>query len=158
MNTTLIEQAQDKVALTRLSTGQLSFHRYTFLAGIRFLVEVSGENDVTHFSLDEWARAFLGTAAKRTREIAKGQIRRFIPGVIDEGLLVVPEYEGRELAGFVWVRNIPDDDADGIADMVADRIAKAERQSDAKQQRLDQLKTIYQDVVRPPAQQETGHE
>ena len=152
MSTELLVKAEEKVPLTRLQTGQLSFHRYTFLAGIRFVMEMSDDKDVTNISLDDFARAFHGTASKTSRKSSKQQIRRLISMLIDEGWLVVPDYEGRELAGLTYVRNIPDNDDDDVAGMIASRIETAERQRDVKQERLEQLKSNYQRVTSPPVE------
>lgn len=41
MSMALVAKAQEKVELTRLQSGQLSFRRYTTLGGVRFVQEIS---------------------------------------------------------------------------------------------------------------------
>ena len=147
MSSDLITKAKDKVVSTRLQSGQLSFHRYTFLAAVVFIEALSVGKDVSHITLDDFARAFHGTSTKTTRKRSKDQIRRLIPMLIDEGWLLLPDYEGRELSGLIYVRSIPDDDDADIEGMIADRIATAERQFDIKHDRLYQLKETVRSVM-----------
>ena len=147
MSMALVAKAQEKVELTRLQSGQLSFHRYTTLGGVRFVQEMSKDKGVTHISVEEFARAFHGTATKNTRKRAKQQLRYLIPILIEDGWLVVPEYADRELSGLVYVRSIPDDDAETVNDMIRERIEVAERRSELSAVRVNQLKANFQYVI-----------
>ena len=145
--TELVAKAKEKVALTRLQSGQLSFHRYSTLAGVRFVQELSREKDVSHISLDEFARAFHGTATKNTRIRAKNQLRSLIPILIEDGWLVIPEYFERQLSGVMYVRNIPDQDDEDNTGMIENRLEAVVRQRDLKQNRLEQLKANFKYVI-----------
>lgn len=143
----LLVKARASVSLIKLPSGQLRFLRFTVLSGVRFLDELAEDKDVLHISLDDFARAFHGTATKSTRKRSKSQIRRLIPILIDDGWMVVTDYEGREMSGLTYVRNIPDRDDDDIVGMLRSRIEAAAHQRDIKQSRLEQLKANFQKII-----------
>ena len=71
MNNDLLVKSEEKTTVTRLQSGQLLFQCFSFMAGVRFLDETSGDKDVTHIKLDDFARAFHGTATKTTQNFVR---------------------------------------------------------------------------------------
>lgn len=102
---------------------------------------------MSHISVEEFARAFHGTATKSTRKRAKQQLRYLVPILIEDGWLVVPEYTDRELSGIVYIRSMPDEDAETVHDMIRERIEAAERRCELGAERVNQLKANFQYVT-----------
>lgn len=153
MSTDLVEKALDKVQITRTQSGDLRLPRYTANGAIILLNEKCQNRDYAFVSLDEWARTFLGTVSKTTRQIAKGQIGRCVRSLQETDWLVVADYDGQgRLVGIIYVRSIPDNDEDGIYDLVRDRMDVALKRSEMNQHRFDQLSAKLSTVKCPPVE------
>ena len=142
MTTDLVTKANN-VELFRRASGDITFARFSVLNGVRYVLEKSGNNDVTRMSIDDFCRAFHGMACASNRKRTKPQLRRLIRMLIEDGQLALPEYsDDGQLVGIVYVQNIPDDDDEGIMEMVNECASRAKRQKDLNETKLLQLDSI----------------
>ena len=131
------------VEVFRKKTGDITFPRFSIIAGVRLVSELSAKNDVTHISLSDFCRPFHGVACGSTRKRAKAQLRCVIRTFIQDGQLAVPEYgDDGQLVGLVFVRRITDDSQDDILPMIASWAAKAKRQKYLSTMHLTRLDAI----------------
>ena len=136
------------VEIFRKKDGAITFPRFSVLAGVRLVSELSVKNDVTHISLDDFCRPFHGVACSSTRKRAKSQLRCVIKMFIDDGKLAVPEYsDDGHLAGLVFVRRITSDNQDEILPMIANWAAKAKRKKELGATHLLRLDAIVRQLV-----------
>ena len=128
------------VEVFRKKTGDITFPRFSVLAGVRLVSELSAKNDVTHISLSDFCRPFHGVACGSTRKRAKSQLRYVIKTFIEDGQLAIPEYgDDGQLVGLVFVRCITSDSQDDILPMIASWAAKARRQKELGTTHLTRL-------------------
>lgn len=147
--------AREKVELMRTQSGQLVFHRYTQLGGIRFVLEMVGDRDFVRIDLDEFTRAFHGRATKESRKKAKAQMRRLLSLLIDDGWRVAPDYDERhQLSGIIYMLTPPEHDDQGMVETIRDRIGIAKRQRDLKEHRLRQLLSNWHDILENDSEDE----
>ena len=136
------------VEVFRKKTGEMTFPRFSVLAGVRLVSELSAKNDVTHISLDNFCRPFHGVACGSTRKRAKAQLRCVIKMFIEDGKLAVPEYsDDGQLVGLVFVRRITSDNQDEILPMITKWAAKAKRKKELGATHLTRLDAIVSHLL-----------
>jgi hypothetical protein len=130
MKTELMTRAA-KVELFRKKSGDITMPRYTTIGGVRLVMEKASTKGVTRITIDEFCRAFHGMACPATRKQAKRQMRKLIRFFIEDDELMLPEYsDDHRLAGMIYVQAIPEDDDDGVMELVAHCMDRARKRKE----------------------------
>lgn len=149
MTTELMTRAS-ALPLMRRQNGELLFPRFTTLAGVRYVDEMTREKDVVRISVDEFARAFHGIASSSNRRKSKPQLRQLYKTFLEDGQMVVPEYaDDGKLVGLLCVRALPDDPTD-ILSHIAACMSRAKRQQFAGEQQERHLEIARANLLREP--------
>ena len=154
MSTDLLAVAREKVELQVTRSGDLRAPCYSRYAAMILLAEKCHSRDYVFISVGDWAKTMIGTSNATTREMAKGQISRFVRLMSDDpGWLIVSDYDiqGR-LIGLIYVRRIPEEDDDGVFEIIMDRINTSERRSEVNSHRAEMMREKLEKAKRPPAE------
>ena len=146
MTSELITRA-NRIEIFRTKKGAITFPRFSKDAGVRFVLELAGEKDETHISLGEFCHAFNGVACESARKRTKPQLRNVMKSLLDDGHLAMPQYDGGQLAGMVFVQNIDEDNRDEILRMVDELLEKAHRLKELGAEHLTRLDAIVSQLM-----------
>ena len=138
----------NSVEVFRKKGGDITFPRFSVLAGVRLVSELSADKHVTHISLDDFCRPFHGVSCASTRKRAKPQVRNVIKAFIEDQQLAIPEYGADgQLAGLVYIKDITDDNREDVLPMVAGWAKKAQRQKELGEKHLGRLSAIVSQLL-----------